>query len=175
MTSPRILVAGIGNIFLCDDAFGVEAVNLLATRPQPDGVRIVDYGIRSYDLAYAMLDDHDAVILVDAAPRGGEPGTLYVVEIDVDDAAAERDTEGRGLEFDAHRMDPVAVLRLVRHLGGRPRRVLLVGCEPATFGDDTEMGLSEPIATALPEAVRLIEEVIGTVRADMAVSRGAGT
>ena len=81
MTRPaRILIAGIGNIFLGDDAFGVEVARRLVRRRLPDGVRVVDFGIRGLDLTYALLDGYEAVILVDAAPRGGPPGTLYVLE-----------------------------------------------------------------------------------------------
>src|SRR6516225_7125141 len=83
MEQPRILVAGIGNIFLGDDAFGVEVARRLAARPQPDGVRVADFGIRGIDLTYALLDGYETVILVDATPRGGQPGTLYVIEPDV--------------------------------------------------------------------------------------------
>src|SRR5947209_6163179 len=82
MTQPRLLVAGVGNIFLGDDAFGVEVVQRLLRRPQPDGVRVVDFGIRGLDLSYALLDGYEAVILVDAAPRGAPAGTLHVLELD---------------------------------------------------------------------------------------------
>ncbi|MGH7848434.1 MAG: hydrogenase maturation protease, partial [Candidatus Binatia bacterium] len=77
MTPAKILVAGIGNIFLGDDGFGVEVARELAKRKLPESVRVVDFGIRGFDLAYALLDGYDLTILVDAAPRGGLPGTLY--------------------------------------------------------------------------------------------------
>src|SRR5271165_333708 len=127
MNEPRILVAGIGNIFLGDDAFGVEVVRRLSRRKLPDYVRVADYGIRGLDLAYALLDDYDAAILVDAASQGAEPGTLYVLEPETGEA----DGGPQTALVEAHGMNPMRVLEMVRAMGGRPRRVLVVGCEPA--------------------------------------------
>src|SRR4051794_37928486 len=107
---PRILIAGIGNIFLGDDAFGVEVATRLAGRSRPEGVRVVDFGIRGFDLSFAMLDDDDVIILADAAPRGGAPGTLYVIE---PDPAESREPEPGEMLIDPHAMDPAKVLRLV--------------------------------------------------------------
>ena len=159
MTSPSILIACIGNIFLGDDAFGVEVARLLADRPAPAGVRVVDYGIRGLDLAYAMLDGYDVTILVDATARGGEPGTLYLIEPD----ASEADEPAM---VEAHAMSPAHVLRLVRSMGGAPGRVLVVGCEPETLGPEDEglMGLSAPVEAALGEAVSMIESLVATIR-----------
>src|SRR5438034_3478053 len=121
--NPRILIAGIGNIFLGDDAFGVEVVRCLAGRRLPEGVRVVDFGIRGLDLAYALLDGYDAAIVVDVAPRGGRPGTLYVLEPTLP-------TADEAPLLEAHSMDPVRVLRTVAALGGKVERLLIVGCEP---------------------------------------------
>jgi hydrogenase maturation protease len=157
MSTGRILIACVGNIFFGDDAFGVEVARRLAERPLPEGVRVVDFGIRGLDLTYALLDDYEAVILVDAAPRGGAPGTLYVLEPepipDEPDAAVE-----------LHTLDPVKVLRLARSLGGKVERVLLVGCEPRPPANDMQMGLSEPVQAAVAEAVPLIESLLGRLR-----------
>jgi hydrogenase maturation protease len=161
---PRILVAGIGNIFLGDDAFGVEVARRLAGRRLPEGVRVVDFGIRGFDLAYALLGDDDAVILVDATPRGGPAGTLYVLEIEAN-GPGEPDPQERLIE--PHGMDPVKVLRLAATLGGpMVQRVLLVGCEPLPLGpdDDAAMGLSEPVQGAVDEAVLLIEALVAKLR-----------
>ena len=114
MNPSRVLVAGIGNIFLGDDAFGIEVVQRLAQRPQPAGVRVVDFGIRGLDLTYALLDGCDAVVLVDAIPRGGSPGTLYVLEPEVEGSAG---PESGDLMLDAHSLDPTKVLRLATALG----------------------------------------------------------
>src|SRR5947209_17090655 len=128
MKHPRILVACVGNIFLGDDAFGVEVARRLARR-QPPEVRVVDFGIRGFDLTYALLEDYEAVVLVDAVPRGGPPGTLYVLEPDTAEPADAPAT------VETHDMDPMKVLRLVRAMGGRVRRLVVVGCEPAPADD----------------------------------------
>src|SRR2546423_2264508 len=122
----RILIAGIGNIFFGDDAFGVEVAQELSKRPLPAEVQVVDYGIRSYDLAYALADNYDAVILIDATSRGQEPGTLYLIEPDL----AELGTLTE-IAVDAHSMDPVRVLQMAQSLGGLTPPTYLLGCEPA--------------------------------------------
>jgi hydrogenase maturation protease len=161
--SPRILIAGIGNIFLGDDAFGVEVVRRLIQRPMPEGVRAVDFGIRGYDLALALLDDQlELAILVDAVPRGETPGTLYVIEPDWNEAESSLQTT----PTETHALDPVKVFRLVLTLGGRPKRVLLVGCEPTPVLDeeDTPMTLSEPVEAVLGDAVQLVESLVAQAR-----------
>ncbi len=159
MSRPRILVAGIGNIFLGDDAFGVEVVRRLSERPLPETVRVIDFGIRGLDLTYALLDDYDAAILVDAVPRGDNPGTLYVLEPESPVTGPE--SQDAAL-VDAHVMNPMRVLQMVSSLGARPKQVLIVGCEPATSGDEFEgvMGLSPAVEAALGGAVALVESLI---------------
>ncbi|MBK8901647.1 MAG: hydrogenase maturation protease [Anaerolineaceae bacterium] len=157
---PRILVAGIGNIFHGDDIFGVTVARELASGDLPAGVQVTDFGIRSYDLAYAMLDDYDATILVDATAQGGAPGTLYLIEPDLDDL-----DQFAGLVVDSHSMNPMTALQLVKSFGGRPSRLYLVGCEPATLESvDGRMGLSEPVQTAVPEAINMVTELINRIR-----------
>ena len=159
---PRILVAGIGNIFLGDDAFGVEVAQRMSMRTLPKNVRVVDFGIRGLDLAYALLDGYDVTILVDACPRGDAAGTLYVVEPELDELNPE---DGATPVVEAHSMNPVNVLRMAKAMGGELNRVLLVGCEPATLGpEEGHMGLSEPIAAAVNDAVTLVEELIGKIQ-----------
>ena len=153
-----ILVAGIGNIFQSDDGFGSEvARHLLAGPPLPEGARVVDFGIRGVHLAYELLDGYDAAILVDATARGGEPGTIYVIEPDVDAIESETGLAEAGI-VDAHGMDPASVLALVRSLGGHMDRLLVVGCEPADVEDG--MGLSEPVAGAVEEACRVVRDLV---------------
>ncbi|MGI8509510.1 MAG: hydrogenase maturation protease [Gemmatimonadaceae bacterium] len=154
---PSILVAGIGNVFLGDDGFGVAVARRMSERALPEGVRVVDFGIRGLDLAYAMQDPYDAVIMVDAAPRGGAPGTLYVIDVSTD-------AEGE-VAMDAHGMDPVKVLRLARTLGHVPATALVVGCEPETVlggesYEDVLVELSSTVGAAIDEAVKLVERVI---------------
>jgi hydrogenase maturation protease len=152
---PRILVAGIGNVFLGDDGFGVALAARLARCALPAGVEVVDFGIRGMDLAYALGDGYDAALLLDAAPQGEPPGTLTVIEPHVDEAA---------VAVDAHGMDPVKVLALARALGGSPPRTLVVACEPQTrmSGDEPDLvgDLSEPVRAALDPAVRLVESLL---------------
>jgi len=144
----RILVAGIGNIFLGDDAFGVEVLRRLSQRSLPEGVRAVDFGIRGVDLTYALLEPWDAVIFVDAASRGADPGTLYVLEPQA----------GGPPSIEAHSMDPARVLSLARELGGIPRTLRVVGCEPAVIEEG--IGLSPEVAAAVDPAVARIEELV---------------
>ncbi len=153
--SARVLVAGIGNIFLGDDGFGVEVVQRLRQRGGRDDVRIEDFGIRGVHLAYELLDGYDAVVLVDAMPMGEPAGTVAVVEPDRS-AAGHADSGGPVIE--AHSMDPVVVLDMVARLGGEVDRVLVVGCEPASL--DEGIGLSVPVADAVDRAVVAIDGLL---------------
>ena len=160
--TPTILIAGIGNIFLGDDAFGVEVVQRLAARKLPERVKAVDFGIRGFDLAYALLDGSDVTILVDACPRGGEPGSLYVIEPDLNSLDA---PDAQQASVDAHSMNPMNVIRLAISMGGELKRILLIGCEPATLGpEEGQMGLSEPVSAAVDQAVTLIENLLDKIR-----------
>ncbi|HEY3660979.1 MAG TPA: hydrogenase maturation protease [Candidatus Udaeobacter sp.] len=151
----RVLVAGIGNIFFGDDAFGCEVAAELLKQSWPDGVKIVDFGIRGYDLAYAIMNGYDVTVLVDAAPRGEKPGTVYLLELD-----PEKVETGDDEISDAHGLNPVRVLQLIRALGGRARNLYLVGCEPARLDGEGIIGLSEEIRDAVPIAVKMIEKII---------------
>jgi hydrogenase maturation protease len=157
---PRILIAGVGNIFLGDDAFGVEVARRLSTRELPKNVRVTDFGIRGYDLAYALLDGYETTILVDACPRGDVAGTLYVIEPDLNNLGGPDEQQAR---VEAHSMNPLNVLRLAASMGPL-KRVLLVGCEPGTLGpEEGQMGLSEPIEAVLDDAVKLVESLIARI------------
>jgi hydrogenase maturation protease len=157
-----ILVAGIGNIFLADDAFGVELATRLAGRSLPAGVEVRDFGIRGMDLAYALQDGYEAVVFLDASPRGDAPGTLYVIEPELSD---ER------LTPDAHGMDPMRVIALARSLGELPQRILVLGCEPEIVmsGDESELvgEISEPVQAALERAVPMVESLLQDLLAQM--------
>ena len=148
------LIACVGNIFLGDDGFGVEVARRLVVQELPAGVRVADFGIRGVHLAYELADkNYETVILVDATPRGGEPGTVYLIEPDLD-----RLGEAASGQADAHGMDPQTVFALLENLGGRLGRLLIVGCEPAAT--EEEMGLSEPVSAAVDEAVKMIFELL---------------
>lgn len=155
----RILIAGIGNIFLGDDAFGCEVVRELSSRRWPGEVRVTDFGIRSYDLAYALASKYDVVILVDATPQGEPPGTVYLIEPDL-----ARLAQFESATADLHGMDPVQVLQIAGTLGGEPARLYLVGCEPGSFqGESGCFGLSAPVQAAVPKAVGMIESIVGNL------------
>jgi hydrogenase maturation protease len=148
----RVLIAGIGNIFLGDDGFGVEVVRRLQAEAVPDWVRVADFGIRGIHLAYEILDGaYELTVLVDATPRGDAAGTVYLIDPDLDSAGVEAAP-------DAHSMTPDAVLGAVRALGGVPGRILIIGCEPENT--DERIGLSGPVSHAVPEAIALVRQLI---------------
>jgi hydrogenase maturation protease len=162
---PTILVAGIGNIFLGDDAFGVEVVRRLAARNLPAEARVVDFGIRGLDLAYALQDGYETTILIDAFPHGQTPGTVSIVEPDIKEINAPPDSL-----VEAHSMHPLNVLRMAAAMNGPLNRVLLVGCEPASLGgDEGYMGLSEPVEVAVEEAANTTEALLKRLLAGEAV------
>ena len=156
--SRSILIAGIGNIFNRDDGFGVAVASRLAGAELPDNVRVRDFGIRGFDLVMALLDGNDLTIFVDAVSRGGAPGTLYAIEPDPQELGGGADA---GMVENAHGLDPVKVLQTAASLGAVIGRVVVVGCEPATLGDDTgHIGLSQPVEAAVDPAIEMIHSLI---------------
>ncbi len=147
----RILVAGIGNIFLGDDGFGSEVVRRVPVRPDDAGVRVVDYGIGGMHLAYDLLDDWDALVLVDAVPNRGSPGALHIFQ-------ADHESHSATAALDAHSMDPAAVFDSLKALGGKPPDTVVIGCEVGSVDED--IGLTEPVAAAVPGAVHAVAEVV---------------
>jgi hydrogenase maturation protease len=169
--ATRLLVAGIGNVFLGDDGFGVEVVARLAQRPLPEGVEVADFGIRGFDLAYALMEGYDSAVLVDALARGGRPGELFVVEPDLGQL---EQMEGPAVA-DGHGMDPVAVLKMVKQFGGQPPRLYVVGCEPASLGgEEGEMRLSPPVEAALDPAADLVLDLVRRLLGRVEVGQGKG-
>jgi len=156
-TSKKILVAGIGNIFLGDDGFGVEVAERLARRPFPAGVRVADFGIRGFDLAYALMEGYEFTILVDAYPGEAAPGSLSVLEVHADSLGS---SESAAV-VEPHAMNPVNVLRLAARMGAKFQKIFLIGCVPATLGpEEGQMGLSEPVSAAIDDAVELVESLV---------------
>ncbi len=156
--ASRILIAGIGNIFLGDDGFGPEVLRRVFDRVNgSDAVRATDYGIGGMHLAYDLLEDWDALVLVDAIPNRGSSGTVHVFE-------ADHGSPDAPAGLDAHGMDPATVFASLRALGGTAPRTIVVGCEVADVADG--MGLSEPVEAAVPEAVRAVESVVAMLRAE---------
>jgi hydrogenase maturation protease len=162
--TARILVAGIGNIFLGDDGFGPEVMRHVARQPPDADVHAVDYGIRGMHLAYDLLEEWRVLVLVDALPNRGAPGTLHVFE-------ADHETLSPTAGLEAHSMDPAAVFATLAALGGTAPRTIVVGCEVANV--DEGMGLSEPVAAAVPGAVAAINDVLVDLAARTATTAGS--
>jgi hydrogenase maturation protease len=167
--AKRVLVAGIGNVFLGDDGFGVAVAQRLAGLELARGIEVMDFGIRGLDLAYALSQPYDAAILVDTVATGEAPGSLRIMEPDPG--------EGTTPSVDSHRMDPLTVLRLARRLGGLPPRVLLVGCEPLEWaaGESVSMSLSAPVAAAVEKAAQIVLTLAETLLAGRLPCRGGAT
>ncbi|MDQ2873277.1 MAG: hydrogenase maturation protease [Candidatus Eremiobacteraeota bacterium] len=146
----KTLVAGVGNIFFGDDGFGLEVARLLGERPMPEGVRVADFGIRGIHLAFELLSGYDRAFLIDAVSRGGEPGTLYVIEPDLN---------ARGGVPDSHSMELQSVFAFMHQLEGPRPLIEIIGCEPSVLDD--RMELSEPVRRALPAALAVIERKLG--------------
>ncbi|HSZ77989.1 MAG TPA: hydrogenase maturation protease [Chthoniobacterales bacterium] len=157
MSRPsKILVAGTGNIFLGDDAFGSEVARRLMSERLPPEVRVIDFGIRTYDLAYAILDGYDVTILIDITAQGQAPGTVYLIEPDLN----QLDQFDTNLA-DAHSMNPVRVLQMLRRFGSSPGKLYLIGCEPAILEvEDGEIGMSETVEKSVPRAIEWIKTLI---------------
>lgn len=157
MSRPRkILVAGIGNIFMGDDAFGSEVARRLMDETLPAEVRVTDFGIRSYDLVYALMDGYDVTILVDVTSQMQSPGTVYLIEPDLGQL-----DQFDQMIADAHSMNPVSVLQMLRTFGCSPGKLYLIGCEPAILDvEDGQIGLSEMVEASIPQAIELIKSLV---------------
>jgi hydrogenase maturation protease len=153
--AARILVAGIGNIFLGDDGFGTEVVRHAGMPADDPNVRVTDYGISGMHLAYDLLDKWDTLVLVDAIPSRGHPGTLHVFQ-------ADHESVSGSTGLDAHGMDPATVFASLRALGGSPPYTVVVGCEAGSVEEG--IGLTEPVAKAVPRAVRAVEEIVAALQ-----------
>lgn len=166
MVKPSILIACIGNIFLGDDAFGVEVAKHLMAKNLPEEIKVVDFGIRGIDLVYTLLDKWDLTIFVDAISKGETPGTIYVIEPDLNELS----NSDQAPIVEAHNLDPLKALSLAKSMGAELKNILLVGCEPLTFGleqEDTQQQLgqfgqftlSEPVQASITKAILLIESL----------------
>jgi hydrogenase maturation protease len=157
----RVLIAGVGNIFCGDDGFGVEVARRLASELRSTDVSVADFGIRGVHLAYELVAGYDLAILVDTVSRGAAPGTIYVIEPKLESGSS-------GSISDSHDMVLDNVFAMVRTLGGSMPRVLIIGCEPADFGE--KIGLSEPVSRAIPNAIRAVLEIVGVRMASVSFS-----
>ena len=169
MNADRILVAGLGNLFCGDDAFGSEVARRLHSQKLPSGVRVVDFGTRGYDFAFTLADGYEWVVVIDAVNRGAEPGTLYVIEPELDELVELRHDE---FQSQSHDMNPLAALRLARTFCATLPRLILVGCEPLDTGDREQgcLGLSSPVAASIDPAIDKVMSLLAKISAQ----RGRG-
>jgi hydrogenase maturation protease len=158
----RVMIAGVGNMFLKDDGFGGAVIKKMHSRQFPEGVEVKDFGTGGLKLAYDLMKGYDELILLDASARGEKPGTLFVIEPDEKDFNADLMEGG---PIDPHGADPVTVLRFVKSIGSWPGKVMIVGCEPETV-DDFEIGLSCPVSAAIDKAVEMVDEILHEMYTD---------
>ncbi|HMJ32644.1 MAG TPA: hydrogenase maturation protease [Baekduia sp.] len=163
----QILIAGVGNAWLQDDAFGAECARRLEARGLPSGVTVMDFGTGGLDLAYEIMRGYDALVLLDASRQGNEPGTLYVLEPLMEDLSGPIED---GDVINPHGMDPQTVLRFVGAIGGFSGRVVVIGCEPGEV-DDVGLGLTPAVEGAVERALQLVGETIDELRTDAAYQR----
>ena len=162
----QILVAGVGNAWLQDDAFGGEVARRLEARGAPEHVTVMDFGTGGLDLAYELMRGYDALVLLDASRQGGEPGTLYVIEPELSDYEGAIED---GDVINPHGMDPATVLRFVNAVGGFSGKVVVIGCEPGEV-DEVGIGLTPPVEAAVAGALDLVVQTIDELRTDAAYS-----
>lgn len=171
--TQKMLVAGVGNIFFSDDAFGCEVVRRLAGETLPEGVTVADFGIKGIHLAYELLDGYDTVIIVDAAPCGGKPGDLYLIEPKLEEIEesplVQAASEGESALIDAHGLEPDAIFGMLKALGGNVGRALVVGVEPESVEDG--IGLTDIVEAAVEPAVRRLVDIISRIQSSVPNSR----
>ena len=158
----RVMIAGVGNMFMKDDGFGGAVIKRIANKVFPEGVEIKDFGTGGLKLAYDLMKGYDGLILLDASQRGEKPGTLYVIEPDEKEFDADLEQGG---PIDPHGADPVMVLRFVKAIGSWPAKVMIVACEPETV-EDLEIGLSQAVGASIDKAVELVDEIINDIYTD---------
>jgi len=158
----HILIAGVGNVLRGDDGFGIEALHLLQRTINIEDVEFFESGIAGISLVQRLMDGFDALIIVDALDRGGEPGQVYVLEPDLQSLA---NMNTNGAPVDLHQADPEGVLRLASSLRVLPKQVWIVGCQ-AVGCDDLGVPLSEPVARALPVTAERVQKIVRSLLAN---------
>lgn len=170
MTTSRALVAGVGNVLTTDDGFGVRVVEALRRdETLPTGARLVDVGIGGIHLVQELMDGYDALIVVDAVERGGEPGTVYTLVPEVPEIDDLDEAERAEFLADTHYAVPAKALMLARALAVLPERVYIVGCQPA--GVELGLSMSDPVARAVPEAAQRVKDLLAELLVETAKPR----
>jgi len=161
--APRVLIAGMGNVLKYDDGFGVEvARRLLATQNLPANVTVIEVGIGGISLVQELLDQYDALLVIDAVQRHGSPGQIYVLEAEVPNLDDLAESVRRDFLADMHYTTPARAMILAKALGVLPRTVLIVGCQPEVY-DDFGLGLSAPVTAAVEAAVARVNELLNNL------------
>ncbi|MGI8952072.1 MAG: hydrogenase maturation protease [Chitinophagaceae bacterium] len=158
----RVIIAGVGNMFMKDDGFGGAVIKKMMGKEFPEGVEVKDFGTGGLKLAYDLMRGYDGLILLDASSRGEKPGTLYIIEPNENDIDADLEQGG---PIDPHGADPVTVLRFVKSIGSWPAKVLIVACEPETV-DEFEIGLSDSVNASVDKAIEMVDEIIKNIYAE---------
>jgi hydrogenase maturation protease len=159
LSKKRVMIAGIGNMFMKDDGFGCAVIKRMGSKKFPEGVEVKDFGTSGLKLAYDLMKGYDGLIFLDASARGGQPGALYRIEPNENDFSANLEEGG---PIDPHGADPVTVLRFVKSIGSWPGKVIIVACEPESV-EDFEIGLSAAVNSAIDQAVEMVEEIINEI------------
>ncbi|MDQ6765448.1 MAG: hydrogenase maturation protease [Verrucomicrobiota bacterium] len=160
----RILIAGVGNVLRCDDGFGIEVLRRLEESLASDGVEYFESGIAGISLVQKLMDDYDALIIIDALDRGAEPGRVFVLEPDAESLKKPPTTHEA---TDLHQADPEVVLRMAVALKTLPPRTWIVGCQ-AQDCDDLGAPLTEAVARAVPVAVERIRQIVQSLQKEPA-------
>lgn len=163
----RILVAGMGNVLHADDGFGVAVADRLAQRPLPDGVDLVEVGIGGIHLVQHLHAGYDGLVIVDAVDRGGEPGTVYLLEATVPQIADYSEEERHQYMTDIHYTVPSRVMIVAQALGCLPDRVWIVGCQPLET-EKVQIGLSSVVEQAVAIAEQRILELVSSLAVEEA-------
>lgn len=160
---PPVLVLGVGNVLLGDDGIGPALVRKVQDLyADVKSVECIDGGTQGLALL-GYLGGREALIVLDAFAGGRNAGEVSVLE------GAELLSGGASRATTAHEGNAGELLAVAQLLGELPARVFFVGIEPERVR--TELGLSAPVAKALPSALvrtcGLVERVLAELKARM--------
>ncbi|MDU8925767.1 hydrogenase maturation protease [Alisedimentitalea sp. MJ-SS2] len=148
-SDATILVLGLGNTLLTDEAVGVRVLEHLGTFPedQTRNLRMLDGGTMGLTLLVEM-EDADAMVIIDSAYLEAAPGTVEVFE------GAEMDHFLRTRSRNAHDIGLDDLMDALRLREAVPEKRALIGVQP----QDLSVGeaLTEAVAAAVPEAAEAV-------------------
>lgn len=146
--SSRVIVGCVGNVLRADDGFGPAVAERLTDLPEE--VEVVETGIGGVALLQELMAGCDGLVLVDAVDHGEKPGTVFVIRPEVMDAEH---------VADVHLANPERVLTMAKSMGALPKRVLIIGCQPAET-DELVQELSPPVARAVEVAEEKVRDAV---------------